>query len=179
MEPSSLPPSYVRFITRMGGKGPYVWAGIRVSRLCTLGRRSTRARAHAALTLRAAPHLTGGLRSRLCSEHRRLLLPLLLTPRSPRSALLPRSAWHATGAGAPQRSRPARLAAALAGGNAVRAPQQPAARAPAAGGAAARRGGARRHRATGGLAGKLGWSCPSGGGAGDAVGLAGSGLAAR
>ncbi|KAG2452403.1 hypothetical protein HYH02_002646 [Chlamydomonas schloesseri] len=29
MEPSTLPPSYVRFITRMGGKEPFVWAAIR------------------------------------------------------------------------------------------------------------------------------------------------------
>lgn len=30
MEPSSLPPTYVKFITRQGGKDPAVWAGIRV-----------------------------------------------------------------------------------------------------------------------------------------------------
>lgn len=30
MEPSTLPPTYVRFINRMGGKDNYVWAAIRV-----------------------------------------------------------------------------------------------------------------------------------------------------
>jgi hypothetical protein len=32
MAPSTLPHTYVRFITRMGGKDPSVWAAIRVRR---------------------------------------------------------------------------------------------------------------------------------------------------